>query len=257
MNTTKKNCQQSQQTQSLSKNSHEIIRLDKFVSSQISKLSRNDVKNYVKKGRIFVNGKVALSYDMKINTNCDDVTVDNEKISYKKFIYIMLNKPQGVVCSTKDGLSPTVLSLVPKEMQRKGLFPAGRLDKDTVGFVLITDDGEFSHKILSPKNHVPKTYFVVLEKPCEKCYKDIFEAGITIDGGDECMPAEINFLEKENECYLTIKEGMFHQVKRMFKAVGNEVTFLKRIRIGGLDLDSNLPEGACLELLHKDLQKIV
>ena len=152
----------------------------------------------------------------------------------------------------------TVLDLVPDELRRDGLFPAGRLDKDTEGFVLITDDGELSHRMLSPKTHVPKTYFVRLEKPWEESYKDIMAEGMTIDGlreGDpeeKCLPAQF-LASDENvcECTLILHEGKFHQVKRMFEKVGNKVVYLKRVAIGEMPLDRGLELGRCLEIMHK------
>lgn len=236
----------------------EIMRLDKFVSSQRTDLSRKDVKDLCKRGRITLNGSVCKKSDLKLDALCDEVCIDGEKISYQKHIYIMLNKPQGVVCSTRDGVSPTVLSLVPPQWQRDGLFPAGRLDKDTEGFVLITDDGELSHRILSPKNHVPKKYYVELEKPVGENYAEIFKSGMEIDGGDVCKPAELFPVEDNaHACYVILHEGMFHQIKRMFERLGNKVTYLKRISIGGLVLDENLALGECLLILHKDVEKFL
>lgn len=236
----------------------EIMRIDKYVSSQISGISRKDVKALCKSGEIAVNGVVVKNSDKKIAVGTDIVSVQGEEIVYKKNIYIMLNKPQGYVCSTRDGKSPTVLELVPDELYREGLFPAGRLDKDTEGFVLLTDDGVLSHKMLSPKSHVEKKYYVELKNPVEEYYINEFENGMEIDGGDICLPARIEFIpENNNACYVYLKEGMYHQVKRMFKKLSNEVIFLKRVKIGGLELDENLALGECLELLHKDVEKIL
>lgn len=233
------------------------MRLDKFICSQRADLSRSDVKLLCRKGRICVNGEVIKSSDFKVSPDIDTISVDGVETSYKKYIYIMLNKPQGVVCSTRDGLSPTVLSLVPPELQRKGLFPAGRLDKDTEGFVLITDDGGLAHRMLSPKSHVPKKYYVELEHPYEDSYADAFRHGITLKTGEQCKPAEfIPCKDKENCCHVVLCEGMFHQVKKMFEALGNNVIYLKRIQIGGLHLDEKLPLGECLEILHKDVDKL-
>ncbi len=232
-------------------------RLDKFVSSQ-TEYSRSQVKILVKKGEITVNGKIPKTSDIKIDINGDTVLVKGVKINYKKNIYLMLNKPKGVVCSTKDERSAnSVLSLVPDEFKRDGLFPAGRLDKDTEGFVLITDDGEFAHKMLSPKSHVPKVYYAELLKDYEQSYEEAFRSGMEIDGGDVCLPAEIYFhKQKDNAVFVVLHEGMYHQVKRMFKALGNEVVYLKRLQIGGLILDQNLAMGECREILHKETLKI-
>ena len=235
-----------------------LIRLDKFISSQKPDVSRSMVKELCKKGRVTVDGKVCKKSDFKVDTHLSVVEIDGNALVYKEHIYIMLNKPQGVVCSTRDGDSPTVLSLVPPELFRDGLFPAGRLDKDTEGFVLITDDGELAHRMLAPKSHVPKEYFVRLEKPWEESYKDKFSQGITIDGGELCLPAEfIPDTDNPYECRLVLHEGKFHQVKRMFQAVGNKVVFLKRIAIGSMPLDENLALGECLEILHKDVEKLL
>ena len=235
-----------------------LMRLDKFISSQKPDISRSMVKELCKKGRITVNGAACRKSDFKIDPETADVEIDGASVKYRKHIYIMLNKPQGVVCSTRDGESPTVLSLVPPELFREGLFPAGRLDKDTEGFVLITDDGELAHKMLAPKSHVPKEYFVKLQKPWEQSYADKFARGMTIDGGEECLPAEfIPDPENPHQCRLILHEGKFHQVKRMFQSLDNKVVYLKRISIGNLVLDENLPLGQCLEILHKDVEKLL
>ena len=234
------------------------IRLDKYITSQREDLSRSDIRRIVKAGRVCVNSIPVKLYDMKITPLKDKVTLDGEEIIYKKHIYIMLNKPQGVVCSTKDGLSPTVLSLIPPHLSRKGLFPAGRLDKDTEGFVLITDDGELAHKMLSPKNHVPKVYYVELLKNVEENYKEKFKEGIVLKDGVKCLPSEIFFIDNQpKKCLVVLHEGMFHQVKNMFIAVDNKVEFLKRIQIGGLPLNDKLCTGECLEILHKDVRKLL
>ena len=144
------------------------------------------------------------------------------------------------------------------ECLKEGLFPAGRLDKDTEGFVLLTDDGELSHKMLSPKSHVPKTYFVRLAKPWEESYKEQFALGLTIDGNEKCLPAEFDGShENDHECTLVLHEGKFHQVKRMFKKLGNEVVYLRRVAIGNVNLREELALGECLEMLHKDVENLL
>ena len=234
-----------------------ILRLDRFVSNQVFEISRSEVKLLCKKGRITVNGKPSKA-DMKIDDERDIVSVDGERVEYKEHVYIMLNKPKGYVCSTKDGDSPTVLELVPKELFREGIFPAGRLDKDTEGFVLLTDDGELSHKMLSPKNHVDKKYYVELEDDINDGTDVLFENGVIIDGNEKCMPARLIRIDgSSRSCYLVLHEGKFHQVKRMFASVGNKVVYLKRVSIGGLELDNKLPIGECLEILHKDAHKLL
>ena len=232
------------------------LRLDRFICSQRAERTRSTAKELCKARRIRVNGEIALKSDRQVDENADEVELDGERIVYRKHLYIMLNKPQGVVCSTKDGLSPTVLSLLPQEYARPGMFPAGRLDKDTEGFVLLTDDGELAHRMLSPVSHVAKTYFVRLERPCGEDYPQAFSSGMTIDGGEKCLPAEFFFSDEPCECTLILREGKYHQVKRMFAALGNKVVYLKRTAIGKLPLDTTLPLGGCLEILHKDVEKL-
>ena len=167
----------------------DVQRLDKFISNQCFDISRSGVKDLLKKGRVTVNGSVVKKADEKICPERDEVCISGKRVVYKKHLYIMLNKPAGVVCATRDGLSPTVLALLPDELKRDGLFPAGRLDKDTEGFVLITDDGELAHKMLAPKSHVPKLYYVKLEAPLAKNAEEKFKNGMTLLDGTSCLPA--------------------------------------------------------------------
>lgn len=231
------------------------MRLDKFVSEQVG-VTRSEAKQLLKKGEITVNGAVVKSADAQITPEADSIFVSGREISYRKFIYIMLNKPSGVICATRDELSETVLELIPTELRRKGLFPAGRLDKDTEGFVFITDDGALAHKMLSPRSHVEKEYIVTLELPfCEE-YIAKFSDGITIDGGEKCLPAVIIPTEDEHIVKLILHEGKYHQVKRMMKAVGNSVVHLKRVRIGGIELDDSLAEGECREITAEEIGRL-
>lgn len=230
----------------------QMQRLDKFLSNQMN-ISRADAKELIKKRLVTVNGCTAKLFDMKTDPERDEVSVQNKRIKYREHIYIMLNKPAGTVCATRDRLSNTVLELIPEELRRDGLFPAGRLDKDTVGFVLITDDGEFAHDILSPKKHVEKKYFALLEKNITEYDIELLKSGITIDGGEKCLPAEAEIAEKPNELILTLREGKYHQVKRMAEALGNRVLYLKRVSIGGLALDERLAEGECREITSGEL----
>ena len=227
-------------------------RLDKFLSNQMN-ISRNDAKELIKKRLVTVNGGTAKLFDMKIDPEKDSVYAEGKEIKYREHIYIMLNKPADVVCATRDKLSETVLELIPEELRREGLFPAGRLDKDTVGFVLITDDGGFAHDILSPRKHVDKKYFAVLEKNITEHDIELLKSGITIDKGEKCLPAEAVTAGKQNEIFLTLHEGKYHQVKRMAEALGNKVLYLKRISIGGLALDESLKEGESREITKEEL----
>ncbi|MBR5545264.1 MAG: rRNA pseudouridine synthase [Clostridia bacterium] len=232
-------------------------RLDKILASQ-GTLSRRDVKEIMKKGRVSVNGVVVKDSSFKVDINKDEVCLDGEKITLKKHIYIMMNKPQGVVSASEGEKEETVVDLVPDELYRKGLFPAGRLDKDTTGFVLITDDGDFAHKILSPKNHIFKTYLARLEhKLSEEDIKKL-EGGITLGDGTILKEAKVEIVEQSDSPLVKIMicEGKYHQVKRMFAAAGNKVIALHRSKMGELELDNMLNPGECREITSDELQKI-
>ncbi len=231
------------------------MRIDKFAAEQTG-ISRSDAKELIKRRKITVNGAPVTSTDMHVDPEKDEIIIGGKSILYRQYMYIMLNKPAGVVCATRDELSETVLELIPPELRRKGLFPAGRLDKDTEGFVFITDDGALAHKMLSPRSHVEKEYEVTLERPAEESYKELFASGMTIDGGEKCMPAQLFFTDDDHVVRLILHEGKFHQVKRMMEAAGNKVTFLRRTRIGGIELDPPLPLGGCREILHKETLKL-
>ena len=231
------------------------MRIDKFAAEQTG-ISRSDAKELIKRRKITVNGAPVASADMHVDPEKDEIIIGGKPILYRQYMYIMLNKPAGVVCATRDELSETVLELIPPELRRKGLFPAGRLDKDTEGFVFITDDGALAHKMLSPRSHVEKEYEVTLERPAEESYKELFASGMTIDGGEKCMPAQLFFTDDDHMVRLILHEGKFHQVKRMMEAAGNKVTFLRRTRIGGIELDPTLPLGGCREILNKETLKL-
>ncbi len=231
------------------------MRLDKFISDQVG-VSRSRAKELIRNGSVSVGGINRISDDTKIDPEKDEIFVNSIQILYRQYLYIMLNKPAGTICAVKDRLSPTVLELLPPPLRRKGLFPAGRLDKDTEGFVFITDDGALAHRMLSPKSHVEKEYEVTLEKPAQSCYKGLFAAGLTIDGGEKCLPADITFTDDPHVVRLVICEGKYHQVKRMAQAVGNSVIHLKRVRIGGIHLDPSLAPGECREIMHKEVEEI-
>ena len=229
-------------------------RLDKLIASQ-GKLSRSDVKKMVKSGRVTVDGAVVKSADIKVDADKSVISVDGKALNYKKNIYIMLNKPQGVISASNDKTQKTVVDLVPPELYRDGHFPAGRLDGDTVGFVLITDDGDFAHRILSPKNHIMKTYHATLRSPLTEEDISAFKNGIELSDGTLCLEAEVRMLEKTDEPIAEVKicEGKYHQVKRMFAALGNKVLYLKRVRMGGLQLDESLEEGQCREITAEEM----
>lgn len=231
-------------------------RLDKIIASQ-GKYSRSEVKKLVKAGLVSVNGKAVKSSDIKCNVSSDEIIVDGVPLNYKKHLYIMLNKPKGVVSATEDAAQKTVIDLVPAELKREGIFPAGRLDADTTGFVLITDDGDFAHRILSPKNHIMKTYHATLKKALTE--EDIvkFKEGLTLGDGTKCLEAHVRMLpERKNVAEVIICEGKYHQVKRMFASLGNKVLELKRVKMGELSLDESLPEGYCRELTEEEVELV-
>lgn len=229
-------------------------RLDKILSSFYS-LSRADTKKLMKKQCVKVNGVIVRGLDMKVNPESDVITVDGERVIFKKNIYIMMNKPQGVISASDDKRESTVVDLVPDELYRDGLFPAGRLDKDTTGFVLLTDDGDFAHRILSPKNHIEKTYHALLEHPLTQSDIEHFLNGVELKDGTLCLEAKVRMLEG-NTAEVIIHEGKYHQVKRMFAAMGNRVLSLRRVAMGKLLLDETLGDGECRELTEEELIKI-
>lgn len=235
------------------------IRLDKFVASQLN-ISRSDAKKLIRKGEVILNGKAVSKSDSVVKTEVDTVSVCGKEITYKQYVYIMLNKPQGVVSAARDASDTTVVDILPENLKRKGLFPAGRLDKDTVGFVLITDNGEFAHDILSPSHHVPKTYLVEVERMLDEDEIKRFLSGMCI-GTEQFKPAQLQLTEEKSEkgnfiYEIKISEGRYHQIKRMFAAVSNPVISLKRTAIGGLKLDENLNPGEARELSASEIETI-
>lgn len=229
-------------------------RIDKIIASQ-GKYSRSEVRKLVKSGLVTVDGVIVKGAAVKADLEKSVICVSGERLGYKKHIYIMLNKPQGVISASNDKTQKTVVDLVPEQLRREGLFPAGRLDSDTRGFVLITDDGDFAHRILSPKNHIMKTYHAVLLHPLSD--EDIrhFREGIELKDGTLCLEAQVRMLEntKEPTAEVMIHEGKYHQVKRMFAALGNKVVDLRRVKMGGLSLDESLSEGQCREIKDEEL----
>lgn len=222
-----------------------LERLDKVISQQ-GVLSRSEVKKAILRGRVTVNDIVEKSYSRKINTESDTVALDGESINLEKYIYLIMNKPAGVVCATEDKREKTVIDIIPQEYKRKGLFPVGRLDKDTEGLLIITNDGDFAHRVTSPSKKVYKTYNAVIDSPINEDDIRAFEDGIVFKDGTICQKAYLSTIktsDKTEEKYtvqVKICEGMFHQVKKMLLVRGKKVLFLKRIGIGNLFLDSTL-----------------
>ena len=229
------------------------MRLDKFLCDTAG-LTRTEAKNAVKKGQIAVNGQVQKAADFKVKETTDTVTFQGKPLSYAAFHYYMLHKPAGVITATEDKKESTVMDIL-REEKVKNLFPVGRLDKDTEGLLLVTDDGELAHNLLSPKKHVDKEYLVkVRDSISEEDCRKLSEGG---DIGDEkpTAPAKVERVA-EKEILLTIREGRFHQVKRMLQAVGNEVLYLKRLSMGSLRLPEDLEKGAYRPLSEEELYKI-
>ena len=232
-------------------------RLDKLLSSRAS-LSRKDAKNKIKSGAVTVNGIICRNPELKIDAESDAVELNGQAVDLDEHIYIMLNKPAGVVSATRDNHDKTVIDILPPELKRQGLFPAGRLDKDTEGLLIITDDGEFAHEMLSPKKHVDKKYIARLDGEITAETVRRFEQGITFSDGTRCMPAKLETSEKYGVStgIVTIREGKFHQVKKMFAVCGLKVVHLKRISVGNLYLDSKLPIGSAKKLTKLDVSSI-
>lgn len=230
-------------------------RIDKIISVA-SGVSRADARALIKKGLVSVNGAVIKDIGFKADEKNDIICSRGEKLCYSKFVYIMMNKPKGVISASEGGSEKTVVDILPDSMKRKNLFPAGRLDKDTTGFVLITDDGDFAHKILSPKNHIPKTYIAQLDKPFDDTVVSAFEQGVALKD-DLCMPAKISAVDGDyTKALVIIKQGMYHQIKRMFGKFGITVTGLTRIKMGKLALDETLQPGGCRYITPDELEQI-
>ena len=228
-------------------------RLDKVVCNQTG-ISRKKVKELVSKKKITVNGKIILKSDIKINLDIDRIMIDEEQIRVKKNIYLMLNKPKGYISATEDRSMTTVLDLVPKEYSHRNLFPAGRLDKDTTGLMIITDDGAFAHNILSPQKHVKKTYNVIIDIPLTDEMIEGFKEGVILNDG----VCKSSILEKTGDYtgIVTLTEGRYHQIKRMFGCFGAKVIELERIGMGNFMLPSDLELGKCREFTLEELKKV-
>jgi 16S rRNA pseudouridine516 synthase len=231
------------------------LRIDKMLAN-LGYGSRKEVKQLLKSGAVKVDDVVVKDPKQHVDTNKQSVTLNGEVIEYKEFIYLMMNKPQGVLSATEDSVGETVIDLLELEDQVYEPFPVGRLDKDTEGLLLITNDGQLAHRLLSPKKHVPKTYFAVIDQ--EVTHDDIkaFAEGVTLDDGYETKPGELKILKSgiHSDIELTITEGKFHQVKRMFEAIGKKVVYLKRISMGPLPLDETLELGEYRELTDEEIE---
>lgn len=232
-------------------------RLDKIIAST-GKFSRREVKLLVRQGRVLVDGAPARSGEDKFDPQTVEITVNGETLCYRKYTWVMLNKPAGYLSATEDGRGLTVLDLLPPEWKKQGLFPVGRLDKDTEGLLLLTNEGGLAHDLLSPRHHVDKVYYTrvagrLTEEDCRA-----FASGMTLDDGLVCQPAGLKILRagQESEAHVTLREGKFHQVKRMLAFRGKPVLYLERVRMGNLPLDPSLSRGDYRFLTPEELESL-
>lgn len=230
------------------------LRIDKYLAD-MGLGTRSEIKNAVRKKQICVNGAEVRTPDIKVDTEKDTVTFKGSKIEYCEYEYFILNKPAGVLSATRDGKQKTVLDLI-KEGRRKDLFPVGRLDKDTEGLLIITNDGAMAHELLSPSKHVDKTYYVRTDGILTPEHTDMFKKGVVIDENFTAMPADLVIKAASyagSEALVTIKEGKYHQIKRMMEAAGSRVVYLKRISMGGLNLPENLKTGEYRRMTEEEI----
>ncbi len=229
-------------------------RLDKWLCAR-TEHSRKEIKTWIRDGKVQINGIRITDPGVHVAAT-DSVFLNGSHICAEEFVYIMQNKPPGVVSVSRSDQEKTVVDLLPPDLRRKGLFPAGRLDKDTTGFVLITDDGEFAHRILSPRRHVTKTYTAVLRDPAGSAYREAFQRGISLADGTVCLAADLEYTDDPCIVRVFLREGRYHQVRRMFAALGNQVIALHRDAIGGLQLDASLLPGESRPLTMEELSQI-
>jgi len=230
-------------------------RLDKILSNT-GIGSRKEVKALIKNGEVKVDGLVAKDSGMQLDPEKSVIEISGRVIGYRKYIYLLMNKPEGVVSATFDNYDETVIDLLDDEHKAFEPFPVGRLDKDTVGLLLLTNDGELNHRLISPKWHVDKVYYAEIDKQVDEKDVDAFKNGVVLEDGYKCLPAKLEILEAGKDgskVKVTVQEGKFHQVKRMFKSRGKEVVFLKRISFGPIDLDENLERGTYRELTGEEI----
>ena len=232
-------------------------RLDKIIAST-GKWSRREVKLLVRQGLVLVDGLPARTPEDKVDAEASEIAVNGEVLCWRKYTWVMLNKPAGYLSATEDGKGKTVLDLLPQELQRQNLFPVGRLDKDTEGLLLLTNEGGLAHDLLSPRHHVDKVYYARVEGRLTEEDCRAFKAGITLGDGLVCQPAGLKILSagETSEAHVTLREGKFHQVKRMLAFLGKPVTYLERVRMGNLTLDENLARGSYRFLTETEIETL-
>lgn len=231
-----------------------LIRLDKLLAD-MGIASRKELKQMIKSGRVSVDGVAATVPEMKLDAEKALVALDGKPLNYSRFHYYMLDKPKGILSVTEDKKQPTVLSLVTPEMRRMGLFPVGRLDKDTSGLLLLTDDGDFAHRVISPKSGVKKLYYAKVDGSLDERDIAAFSQGLILGDGTKCLPAQLEILS-DDECHVTVMEGKYHQVRRMLASRGAPVLELRRLSIGALKLDESLGAGGLRELAQSEIDQI-
>lgn len=229
-------------------------RLDKIISSQFN-ISRSVARKHIGWGRVTVDGKQRRDPSALFDPDLCKIEYSGQALCYKEHIYLVMNKPSGILCASSDKSRETVVDLVPEELKRTGLFPVGRLDKDTTGLLLITDDGDFSHKVIHPKKKVPKVYLAKLDTQLDETAVSAFRKGIVLADGEKCKPAVLTLLGSQ-QAKVEISEGKYHQIKRMFGVVGAGVNTLKRLSIGSLSLPDDLNPGDCRELTEEEKKSI-
>lgn len=229
------------------------IRLDKYLAD-LGLGSRREIKEMIKSGRVTLDG-VPAAPDTRLDADAQRVELDGEELRYSRFRYFMLYKPCGVVTASRDKKQSTVLDLLPPQVRRLGLFPVGRLDKDTSGLLLLTNDGDFAHRVISPKYETEKLYYAEVEGELSIEDAAAFEKGIVLADGTKCRPARLEILGA-HRCHVTVTEGKYHQVRRMLAARSHHVVTLKRLSIGALALDENMPEGSFRELEQKEIAMV-
>lgn len=230
------------------------IRLDKYLTVALG-ISRTEAKVLLKSGGITVNGVAVRKGDTRIDTD-NRVELRGEPLIYKEYIYILMNKPEGILSAATDKRVKTVVDILPDHLKRDGLFPVGRLDKNTTGLLIITDDGDFGHKVMSPKTHTEKCYRAELDGPLREEHKKVFSEGVTLADGEVCLPAELTFVDSHT-ALVKVCEGKYHQIKRMFGVVGLGVNKLHRVSIGKLTLPEDLREGEARELSQEEISQIL
>ena len=232
------------------------MRIDKFIS-ELGVASRKDASRIAKGGGVLVDGEPVRDLSRHIDPNVNKVVFQGRELSYEKYVYVMLNKPLGYVSATEDSSLPVVTELLPEELRKRGLFPVGRLDKDTVGLMILTNNGKLAHSLLSPKHHVEKEYYFESAEPVISGAEALFLNGVTLSDGYECKSAELKLSDARNSGTIVLTEGKYHQIKRMIASTSNKVTYLKRVRFANIPLDDSLAEGEWRYLSEDEANSII